>query len=147
HQRWLEENPFAATMYSIPEYDDLLPDESEEGQQAWRTEAERFLAEADVIANEPLTPAEAVTLDYAKAAATQEQNGIDLASEEYTVTAMQYAGPADFLGVAARTVLVDQDAAEAYLARLRRSGAWLDQLGERLRAGARKERLPVAPLA
>ena len=60
---------------------------------------------------------------------------------------MQYAGPAAFLAVAARTVLVDQTAAEAYLTRLRRSGAWLDQIGERLRTGARKGRLPVAPLA
>jgi uncharacterized protein (DUF885 family) len=60
---------------------------------------------------------------------------------------MQFAGPATFLAVAARTVLVDPDAAEAYLTRLRRSGTWFDQLGERLRAGAAKGRLPVAPLA
>ena len=50
------------------------------------------------------------------------------------------------LALAARTILVDQAAAEAYLTRLRRSGTWLDQIGERLRAGARKGRLPVAPL-
>ena len=31
HRRWLEENPFTATMYGIPGYDDLVPDESEEG--------------------------------------------------------------------------------------------------------------------
>ena len=147
HRRWLEENPVAATMYGIPGYDDLLPDESEEGQQAWRAEVGQYLAEADVIAAGQLTPADAVTLDCAKAAAAQEQDSIDLASEEHTVTAMQYAGPAAFLAVTARTVLVDQTAAEAYLTRLRRSGAWLDQLGERLRAGARKGRLPVAPLA
>jgi len=65
---------------------------------------------------------------------------------EHTVTAMQYAGPAIFLAVAARTVLVDPAAAEDYLTRLRRSGAWLDQIGERLRTGAAKGRLPVAPL-
>ena len=59
---------------------------------------------------------------------------------------MQYSGPSALLALAARTVLVDQAAAEAYLTRLRRSGAWLDQIGERLRAGARKGRLPVAPL-
>ena len=33
HRRWLEENPFSATMYGIPGYDDLVPDDSEEGQQ------------------------------------------------------------------------------------------------------------------
>jgi len=63
HRRWLEENPFSATMYGVPGYDDLVPDDSEEGQQAWRAESGRFLAEADVIARGPLTQAEAVTLD------------------------------------------------------------------------------------
>ena len=71
---------------------------------------------------------------------------IDMARADHTVTAMQYAGPAVLMAVAARTVLLDAAAAEAYLTRLRRTGAWLDQTGERLRAGARKGRLPVAPL-
>jgi len=146
HQRWLEANPFAATMYGIPGYDDRVPDESEEGAQAWRAEVAQFLGEADAIAPEPLTPADAVTRDCMREAAAQELAIIDMARAEYTVTAMQYAGPAVLLALAARTVLVDPAAAEAYLTRLRRSGAWLDQIGERLRAGARKGRLPVAPL-
>jgi len=146
HQRWLQANPFAATMYGIPGYDDLVPDESEEGEQAWRAEAERFGAEADALAGEQLTAADAVTLDCTKEAVTQELESIDLARAEYTVTPMQFAGPATFLAVAARTVLIDPEAAEAYLTRLRRSGAWLDQASERLRAGARKGRFPVAPL-
>ncbi len=146
HRRWLEENPFAASMYGIPGYDDLMPDESEEGEQAWRAEVAQFLGEADAIDPRPLTPADAVTLDCTREMATQELTMIDMARAEYTVTAMQYAGPALLMAVAARTVLLDETAAEAYLTRLRRSGAWLDQTGERLRAGARKGRLPVAPL-
>ena len=146
HQRWLEENPFSATMYGIPGYDDLVPDESEEGEQAWRAEVEQFLLEADAIDREQLTPPDAVTLDCMREAATQELAGIDMARAEHTVTAMQYSGPATFLAVAARTVLIDPAAAEAYLTRLRRSGAWLDQISERLRTGAGKGRLPVAPL-
>jgi uncharacterized protein (DUF885 family) len=147
HRRWLEENPFTATMYGIPGYDDLVPDESEEGRQAWRAELGRLLREADTIAPGQLTAAETVTLDCTKEAATQELEMIDLAGAEHTVTAMQYAGPATFLAVAARTVLVDPAAAEAYLIRLRRSGGWLDLIGERLLTGAGKGRLPVAPLA
>ncbi len=146
HQRWLAENPFSATMYGLPGYDDLVPDESEAGAQAWRAEVEQFLREADAIAPGQLTPADAVTLDCTKEAATQELEIIELARVEHTVTAMQYAGPATFLAVAARTVLVDPAAAEAYLTRLRRSGGWLDQIGERLRTGAGKARLPVTPL-
>jgi uncharacterized protein (DUF885 family) len=147
HERWLHANPFAATMYGIPGYDDLLPDESEEGQRAWRAEAERFFQEAAAIPREQLTPADAVTLDCTTEAAAQELSVIDLGREEHTVTAMHYAGPAAFLAMAARTVLVDTTAAEAYLTRLRRSGVWFDQIGERLRAGASRGRLPVAPLA
>ena len=146
HQRWLEANPFVASMYGLPGYDDLVPDESEEGAQAWRAEVARFGREADAIAPGSLTPADAVTLDCTREAAEQEVAIIDMARVEYTVTAMQYAGPPSLLAVAARTVLVDEAAAEAYLIRLRRSGAWLDQIGERLRAGAGKGRLPVAPL-
>jgi uncharacterized protein (DUF885 family) len=146
HHRWLTENPFAASMYGIPGYDDLVPDESEEGGQAWRAAVEQFLREADAIDPGPLTLAEAVTLDCTREMATQELTLIDLAQAEYTVTAMQYAGPAALLALAARTVLVDQAAAEAYLTRLRRSGTWLDQIGARLWAGARKQRFPVAPL-
>jgi len=146
HRRWLEENPFTATMYGIPGYDDLVPDNSEQGERAWRAEVGQFLREAGEITPGQLAPADAVTLECVKEAAAQEMGSIDLARSEYTVTAMQYAGPAAFLAVAARTVLVDVPAAEAYLTRLRRSGTWLDQLGDRLRAGAGKGRLPVAPL-
>jgi len=107
HQRWLTENPFSASMYGIPGYDDLMPDESEEGEQAWRSEVEGFLTEADAIDPEPLTPADVVTLDCTREMATQELTMIDMARAEYTVTAMQYAGPAVLMAVAARTVLLD----------------------------------------
>jgi len=147
HERWLHANPFAATMYGIPGYDDLLPDDSAEGQQAWRAEASRFLDEAAEIGQGELTQADAVTLDCTTQAATQEVTGVDMAADEHTVTAMQYSGPAMFLAAAARTVLVDEKAAEDYLTRVRGSGTWLDQVTERLRAGASAGRLPVAPLA
>ena len=149
HARWLRANPFAATMYGIPGYDDLLPDVSEAGQQAWRAEADRVLGEATALASAPgrLAPADVITLGCVTEAAAQELATIDLAREDYTVSAMHYTGPAVFLSVAARTVLVDAAAAEAYLTRLRRSGSWLDQVTERLRIGASRGRLPVAPLA
>jgi uncharacterized protein (DUF885 family) len=147
HERWLHVNPFSATMYGIPGYDHLLPDDSEAGQQAWRAEAERFGAEAAELGRGELAQADAVTLDCVTQAVVRELAAVDMAADEHTVTAMHYYGPAAFLAVAARTVLVDAAAAEAYLTRLRGSGAWLDQLSERLRAGAARGRLPVAPLA
>ena len=91
HRRWLEHNPFAATMYGISGYDDRVPDDSEAGQQAWRAELGQFLRDADRIAAGPLTPADAITLDCTREAATQELENIALAEAEYTVTAMQYS--------------------------------------------------------
>jgi uncharacterized protein (DUF885 family) len=152
HERWLRANPFAATMYGIPGYDHLLPDDSAAGQQAWRAEASGFLREAENLRRGPagpgeLTTADAITLDCTAQAATQEVTAVDLAADEHTVTAMQYSGPAMFLATAARTVLVNEQAAEDYLTRVRGSGAWLDQVTGRLRDGARAGRAPVAPLA
>jgi uncharacterized protein (DUF885 family) len=147
HGRWLEENPFAATSLGISGYDDLVPDESEEGRQAWRTEVEQFLTETRALADQELPLADAITLDCTEAAAAMELDSLILASGEYTVTAMQFSGPATLLAVTGRTVLVDPAAAEAYLTRLRRSGVWLDQIADQLRSGAAKGRVPVAPLA
>jgi uncharacterized protein (DUF885 family) len=147
HERWLRVHPLAATMYGIPGYDDLMPDDSREGQQAWRAEAGRLLGEAGAVNRGGLAVADAVTLDCVAEMAAQEVALVDLAAEEHTVTPMQYTGPPVLLATAARTVLVDEAAAEAYVTRLRRSGTWIDQLTERLRAGAAKGRLPVAPLA
>jgi len=107
----------------------------------------RRIEQAGEIGRVQLTPADAVTLDCTTQAAAQEVAGVDLAADEHTVTAMQYSGPAMFLAVAARTVLVDEAAAENYLTRVRGSGAWLDQISGRLRDGARSGRLPVGPLA
>jgi len=147
HERWLRVHPFAATTYGIPGYDHLLPDDSEAGQQAWRAEAEGFVREADAIDRGTLSPADAVTLDCTRGAAAQEVAVVDLAADDHTVTAMHYGGPAAFLAVAARTILLDQAAAEAFLTRVQGSGVWLDQVTDRLRAGDRRGRLPVAPLA
>jgi uncharacterized protein (DUF885 family) len=146
HERWLHDHPFTATMYGIPGYDHLLPDDSEEGHRARRAEAERFLDDAAEIDRGHLTPADAVTLDCTTEAAAQEVALVDLAADDHTVTPMHYGGPAALLALAARTVLIDSAAAEAYLTRMRGSGAWLDQVSERLQAGASRRRLPVAPL-
>ena len=59
---------------------------------------------------------------------------------------MPFSGPAVLFAIAARTVLADEQAAADYLERLRAGGTWIDHQTERLRIGAGKGRLPVAPL-
>ncbi|MHB1986904.1 MAG: DUF885 domain-containing protein [Acidimicrobiales bacterium] len=146
HSEWLATHPFQASSYGIPGYEDLVPDDSEEGAASWRSSTEATLTDALQLDGTELTTGEAVTLGCLVEAAHQELAGLDSASLEHTVTAMPFSGPATLMAIAARTVLSDAEAAADYLTRLRRSGEWIDQLTMRLQIGARKGRLPVAPL-
>jgi uncharacterized protein (DUF885 family) len=146
HDRWLAVHPFAATSYGISGFDDLLPDASEQGDQRWRDQVEAMARETEALDTRGWSEDDLVTIGCLREAAVQEIAAIDSAPGEHTVTAMPFGEPGMFLAVAARTVLVDPEAADDYLTRLRGSGAWIDDLGERLRIGARKGRLPSAAL-
>jgi uncharacterized protein (DUF885 family) len=138
--------PFEASSLGIPGYDDLVPDASEAGDAAWRGTVEAVLAEARSLERGVGPGPDAVTLGCIVEYAHQELAEIDSAAVDHTVTAMAFSGPAVLLAEAARTLLGDATAAGDYLTRLRRSGTWIDQQTDRLQAGARKGRLPVAPL-
>jgi uncharacterized protein (DUF885 family) len=146
HTEWLATHPFAASVYGIPGYDHLVPDDSEQGESSWRERVDAILAEAGEIDQAALGPADAVTLGCLVELAEQEVAALESAAIEHTVTPMPFSGLPTMLAVAARTVLSDGEAAEDYLERLRRSGRWIDQQTDRLRGGAAKGRLPVAPL-
>jgi uncharacterized protein (DUF885 family) len=146
HERWMTTHPFAATMYGIPGYDHLVPDDSEAGDQAWKAEVQGFLARLDQIDGSDLSLEDRITMGVLRSAAEQEIDVIESAALEHTVSAMPFADPASFLAVAARTVLVDRDAADSYVTRLEGAGHWIDQITDRLRAGASKGRLPIGPL-
>jgi uncharacterized protein (DUF885 family) len=140
-------NPFEASNMGVSGYDDLVPDASEAGEARRRADMEEFLAEAATLEVGAPSPADSVTLGCVTTFIDQEIAVIDSAGAEHTVSSQPFAPPAQFFAVAARTVPADSDAAVAYLTRLSRSGDYIDQLCERLRAGAAKGRLPVAPLA
>jgi uncharacterized protein (DUF885 family) len=146
HERWLATYPFVASIYGIAGYDHQVPDDSEEGEAARRTELETMLADMRGFDPSQLSEADAVTLGCLVENVGQELRDIDARLVEHTVSAMPVGGPPAFLGIAARTVMADAPAAGDYLERLRRGGGWLDQQTERLRIGAAKGRLPVAPL-
>jgi uncharacterized protein (DUF885 family) len=145
HERWLEVHPFAATMYGIPGFDHLVPDDSDAGDQRWRDEVGGFISRSEEVSGD-LNGDDLITLGCLRTAAQQEQAAVDSAAVEHTVSAMPFADPAAFLAVAARSVLTDADAADSYLTRLTASADWIDRLTARLRTGAAKGRLPVAPL-
>jgi uncharacterized protein (DUF885 family) len=146
HEGWLAAHPFVASIYGITGYDDRVPDESEEGEAARRAELESTLADLDAFDPAQLSEADAVTLGCLVENVHQELRDIDARLIEHTVSAMPVGGPPVLLGLAARAIISDPKAADDYLERLHRSGEWLDQQTERLRIGAAKGRLPVAPL-
>ena len=146
HSAWLEVNPFDASNYGIPGYDDRVPDASEAGDAVWRDRVEALLGEANAVDTSKLSEADKTTLGCLVIEAEQEIAMVDSKAVEHTVTPMPFSGPARMLAVAARSVIANSTAAGDYLERLRRSGGWIDQVSERLRIGAKKGRLPVAPL-
>jgi len=146
HEEWLAENPFSATMYGIPGHDADVPDDSPEGEAAWRSRLVEVFSEAQAVDTATLSEPDRVTLACLIEAAERDIVGMDLAAPDHTVTSMPFAGPAVLFAVLARTVLLTSEAAGDYVTRLQRSGAWLDQLTDRLRDGASRGRLPVAPL-
>jgi uncharacterized protein (DUF885 family) len=138
HTAWLSAHPFAASSYGIPGYEHLVPDDSEEADEARRLELEAMLAEAERLERSDPSGQDVVTLGCVSEAVRQELAGIEIAAIEHTVTPKPYSGPALLFAVAARTVLLDEAAAGDYLHRLRDSGAFVDHQAERLRAGAAK---------
>lgn len=146
HQGWLTAHPFVASQYGLAGYDALVPDESEDGDTVRRRDVEAILAEARALVGGGLDPDDTVIAGCVVASAEAELDSLDAALIECTVTSMPFQGPASLLALAARTVLPDAGAAGDYVTRLRRSGTWIDQHTERLRSGAAKGRLPVAPL-
>jgi uncharacterized protein (DUF885 family) len=146
HSDWLEVHPFDASNYGIPGYDDRVPDASEVGEAAWRDRVEELLGEANAVDTSKLSEADKITLSCLVIEAEQEIALVESKAVEHTVTPMPFSGPAWLLAVAARSVIVDAEAAGDYLERLQKSGRWIDQVSERLRTGAQKGRLPVAPL-
>ena len=146
HSDWLEVHPFDASNYGISGYDDRVPDASEAGEAAWRDRVEQLLGEANAVDTSTMSEADRITLSCVAIEAEQEIAMVDSKAVEYTVTPMAFSGPASLLAVAARSVIADAAAAGDYLERLQKSGRWIDQVSERLRTGAEKGRLPVAPL-
>jgi uncharacterized protein (DUF885 family) len=146
HAEWLAANPLTASTLGVPGYDDQVPDASDTGITAWRTKVESVARQAREVDAGALDADDAVTLGVLTEHAEQELTGIALAADEYTVTAMPFAGPPVFLAVLARSVLADVQAAHDYVSRLRAGGGYVDQLTARLEAGANRGLLPVAPL-
>src|ERR1700733_2857617 len=144
HERWLATNPFAASLYGLPGHDGQVPDDSEAGDAAWRTELESVLADAGRVDQGQLSEADAITLGCLVENVGQEVRDLDARLPAPPGTPKPFRGPAVLFAVAARTVIGDPRAAADYLERLRASGGWIDQQSESLRIGVGHGGLPGA---
>ena len=101
--------------------------------------------EVDRVDESSLSEPDAITLGCLRENLAQELRHLDARLIEHTVSAMPFSGPAVLLATMARTVLVDAQAAENYLERLRGGGTWIDQQSERRVPGHAVEREPDLP--
>jgi uncharacterized protein (DUF885 family) len=146
HTRLFQASPFDASIKGIPGYEDQVPDAGVAAEQALRQDLDAVLADAAALGAARLSTADRVTLDCVVDTAERTLLDIDAALIDLTVTAMPIEGAPVLLAVASRTLLGDPQAAAEYLTRLRASASWLGQIDERLRDGAARGRVPVAPL-
>jgi uncharacterized protein (DUF885 family) len=142
--RLLAADPFAGTALGLREYDALVPDPSAAAEEALRADLAALGKRAAEARAD--NEADAVTLDVVRTTCERQQRVLDLRAPEFTVTPMPYFGPPALLGVLARTVLIDEQAASDYLERVRASAGWVDGTTARLREGAARGRHPVRSL-
>jgi uncharacterized protein (DUF885 family) len=146
HTRLFEASPFDASIRGIPGYDAAVPDASADAEAVLRRDAEVFVTEVAALDTSGCSTADLVTRDCIVDTAERTLLELDAAMIDLTVTAMPIEGAPVMLAVASRTVIGDPTAAADYLERLRAVDCWLAQIDERLRSGAARGRVPVAPL-
>jgi uncharacterized protein (DUF885 family) len=146
HTRLFQASPFDASIKGISGYDDLAPDASVEADTRLRHDIEALVTDVAAFDAAALSTADRVTLDCVVDTAERTLLDLDASLIDLTVTAMPIEGAPVLLAVAARTLLGDPQAAADYLTRLRAAVGWLGQVDERLRDGAARGRVPVAPL-
>lgn len=137
-------DPFEAGAMGLTEYDGLVPDASPAAAQAFRAESNELAATA---AGMRLSAPIDLDVQAVIAATTRTRLlALDLAAVEHTVTAQPIGGPPVLVLLAAQAVLTSPQRADDFLDRLRAAPGWIDQVSDRLRAGAARGRVPVASL-
>jgi uncharacterized protein (DUF885 family) len=132
---YLRLSPTTATMYGDTRYDDRLEDPSAEGRAAARAVAERVGREAAAVPEEGLDVEDRITRDVLRVISELSVTEDDLAFHELRAVD-QIAGPQTLLAQAAQFQPADTpERLEAWLARLRAYGPYIDAHLEILRDG------------
>jgi uncharacterized protein (DUF885 family) len=142
----LSGDPFAASLMSVPGYEDAVPDLSPDYQQAWRGRLVDVIARCAATEAGPGDTASQVLLETTRDTAARELAAAESRVYEFSVTTFPLGGPSLVLLTGSRSSVSDPGSALAYLARCRQIPGYLDQHAARLRAAARDGLRPVAPL-
>lgn len=144
--RYFEFSPFDASELGLREYDAQLPDASNTAEQRFLDDLKAFEDEARSL--EAASDADRVTLHVILATCDRVRREVSVAAIEHTTSAIPApaAGPPLLMANLARVVLQDGQAAADYLERVAAAPRWVDQVTERLRDGARCNRVPVGAL-
>jgi uncharacterized protein (DUF885 family) len=140
-------DPLNATVLGVPGYDAQLADPSVGWEQELRARAARVADRAAAVDPSAISEDEAITAAVVIQQASALIDRIDAGMVEYSVTDLQFAGPAAaLLTYLPMATLSTQAQADAFLERLRGVPAYLARVADRHRLGATAGRLPVRRL-
>jgi uncharacterized protein (DUF885 family) len=140
----LAASPFAASQLGLREYDARVPDASVEADERLATALRDIDTQAQRM--DPDDARDRVTLAVIRSTCERQQRDLGARAVEYTVAPIPLSGPPGALAALARSVLVDAQAADDYLERVKGSAGYFDQVSTRLRDGAAQGRTPVRSL-
>ncbi|HEX7099120.1 MAG TPA: DUF885 domain-containing protein [Acidimicrobiia bacterium] len=142
----LRTSPMNATLIGVHDYDHLFDEISREAEDADIAALRGFVAAAEAIDPETLTPDERITRDVLIFEASTDADAKETRAAEWEVSHIfgtQTALPVFF----PQMTLTEPDHALAMVERLRNLGRYYDQAAERLREGVSKGLVPMRSTA
>ncbi len=137
-------DPFYATSRGVPGHGDRVPDLSVEAEQAERAAVQDLQRRARDVEEADLSTADRTTLACLLAHCTARLAVLDVAAIEHTVFAA--GGFGGLVQLTSMTLLASPQEAADHLVRTAAYALMLDQLAQRLQAGAARGRTPVGAL-
>jgi uncharacterized protein (DUF885 family) len=142
----LQADPLGASLYGIPGYDELLPDFSQEAENAYGQRLSSIAARAEQAPEVGLEETELQTLDFVRCLARGMADAAGVPLIEFTISDT-FAAPVGAVLTSLPKVQLDtEERREGYLTRLRSLPGMLATVARRHEEGARAGRTAVSRL-
>jgi uncharacterized protein (DUF885 family) len=142
----LKQHPLHATLLGLREWDHLLPDYTEAGQEAVGARLSDIAARAEALDPASLDAEDRVTRSVVRHGAAAGLANLAARTVEYTITDSMFAPAPELLFALPMISLTEPAHADGYLTRLRGLPDLLAAIAERHRAGLAAGRTPVGRL-